>query len=66
MPSAVIERFTYDEATRTLVIRFRSGADYAYFDVPPQVVRDLRAAGSRGRYFARHIRERYATARLVG
>ena len=64
MPSQVIRAFTYDERSRTLFITFTSGELYAYLDVEPAVHEQLRAAGSRGRYFAHNIRNRYRYRRM--
>lgn len=59
MPSQVIRRFSYDAQTRTLFVTFTSGDLYAYLDVPPQVHEQMRAAVSKGRFFAAHIRPIY-------
>lgn len=49
----------YDENDRTLEIEFHSGGVYEYYDVPPETVRELLQAGSRGRYFHEHVRDEY-------
>ena len=59
MPSHVIRDFTYNVATRQLVITFVSGRVYAYADVPPQVHSAFRASGSKGRFFNQEIRDNY-------
>jgi len=60
MPSTVIQAIDYDEETRTLIVTFVSdGDEYAYENVPPEVLEDFRAAPSRGRFFAYEIRDRY-------
>ncbi len=64
MPSQVIQAYSYDEETATLFITFTSGELYAYLAVPPEVVERLRAAGSRGRFFAYNIRNRYDYRKL--
>jgi hypothetical protein len=64
MPSQVIRDFSYDEDTQTLFITFTSGELYAYLQVPAVVVERLRAAGSRGRFFAYNIRDRYAYRKM--
>ena len=64
MPSSVIDRWTYDEAARRLVITFVSGDVYAYLDVPPMIVDGLKAASSKGRFFAERIRDRFAFERV--
>jgi hypothetical protein len=64
MPSTVIRRFEYDAATRTLKVTFVSGDLYAYQDVPTEVADGFRAAFSKGRYFAAHVRDRYDCERV--
>ena len=64
MPSSVIRRFRYDEASRTLTITFVSGQRYAYAEVPPDVHRRFVEAFSKGRFFAAHVRDRFAFRRL--
>jgi len=64
MPSQVIHASSYDKWSRTLFITFTSGELYAYLEVEPDVVEALRSAGSRGRYFAYNIRNRYPFQRL--
>ena len=59
MPSTVIRHFQYDEPTRVLRIEFVSGENYAYSEVPSDVASGLAEAFSKGRYFARHIRDKY-------
>lgn len=59
MPSAVIRDFSYNIATRQLVVTFTTGRVYAYADVPPDVHNAFRASGSRGRFFNQEIRDSY-------
>lgn len=63
MPSSVIRRFDYDAARRRLDIIFQTGRRYAYWDVPPETVEAFRAAFSRGEFFNREIRDRFAFTR---
>ena len=46
-------------------IRFKSGGVYRYFGVPETVYRDLLAAPSKGRYFARYIKNIYPFERAA-
>jgi hypothetical protein len=62
--SETIASVGYERDTRTLELQFTSGGVYRYFDVPPEVHRELMTAESHGRYFARNIRGRYRYARL--
>lgn len=48
-----------------LDLRFRSEVTYRYFAVPYPVVQGLIAAESKGAYFNRHIRTRFAYQRLA-
>ena len=64
MPSSVIRRFRYDETQRRLRVTFTSGDVYDYAGVPPEVEADFRAAFSKGRFFASHIRDRYRFERI--
>lgn len=59
MPSSVIRGFAYDPARRRLDVAFVSGEAYSYFDVPEAIAAGLRRARSKGRYFQRHIRDRF-------
>ena len=55
----------YDDQRRVLEIEFADRDVYDYFDVPPSVHRGLIRAESHGRYFAEHIRDRYAYERIA-
>jgi hypothetical protein len=65
MPSSVIRRFSYDEAARRLRIVFVSGDVYDYEAVPPDLVADFRASGSKGRFFGPNIRDRFRYRRVA-
>jgi hypothetical protein len=65
MPSTVIRSFHYDAPRRRLEVEFLSGRRYSYYGVPPAVAEAMRAADSKGGYFNRCIRDRYAFTRLV-
>lgn len=65
MPSTVIEHFSYDQASSTLKITFRSGNVYAYKKVPQKVYDELKAAGSKGGYFNRFIKYSYEFEHLL-
>jgi hypothetical protein len=62
--STAIRRIRYDEARRKLFVRFTSGAEYVYVGVPGEVCRSFAKAESKGRFFARKIRDRYPYNRL--
>lgn len=48
----------------TLYIEFHSGGFYRYSDVPEYVYRELMSAESKGKYFAKNIKNVYAYQRI--
>jgi lysyl-tRNA synthetase class 2 len=60
MPSTVIRAFRYHAATRELDVEFTSGRCYRYLGVPAEIAVAMRAAFSKGSYFNRHIRDKFA------
>ncbi|MBS0411025.1 MAG: KTSC domain-containing protein [Proteobacteria bacterium] len=64
--STAIRRIRYDEAAGKLFVRFAGGGEYLYVGVPPEICRAFRQAPSKGRYFARAIRDRFPYNRLDG
>jgi hypothetical protein len=63
MPSKVIRAFNYDADDRRLDVVFVSGRRYSYADVPPDVAQEMRLSFSKGEFFNRRIRDRYAVSR---
>jgi hypothetical protein len=57
--SSNIEAIGYDAPTRTLGIRFRSGGEYHYHDVPDAAHEALLAAPSAGAHFYKHINGKF-------
>jgi hypothetical protein len=66
LPSTAIKTFSYDLETRTLFVTFIDGDLYAYRGVEAETYQAMRAVVSKGRFFARHVRGRYAYAKLDG
>lgn len=64
MPSTVIKSFEYDAGKRELLVVFRSGRRYVYFDVPDERFLAMKSAFSKGDYFNSHIRENYKFIRM--
>ena len=62
--STTLTTVTYDADRQLLQIEFRNRAIYQYFDVPAGVHQGLIGASSKGRYFNRSIRGRFAYARV--
>jgi lysyl-tRNA synthetase class 2 len=65
MPSTVIRRFTYSPDSEELTIEFVTGRRYVYSAVTEEEVQAMREAFSKGVYFNKHIRDRYAYRELV-
>jgi len=57
--SEAIDEISYDAERSTLLVRFAHGDWYSYFMVPSEVYEAFVAAGSHGRFFHDHIRDRY-------
>ena len=60
MPSSVIRFFRYAPDTRELKVTFVSGRLYVYEEVPAEVAAAFKEARSKGSFFNREIRDRYA------
>ena len=60
MPSSVIRSWRYHAAEHRLEIVFVSGKHYSYHGVPPAVAEEIASAASKGSYFNRSIRDRFA------
>jgi hypothetical protein len=63
--SSAIREIDYAPSEQRLRVRFISGAAYDYEGVPATVGEGFLAADSKGRYFARRIRDRYPYRRIV-
>ena len=57
--SSSLARFCYDGRNQVLVVEFKHGGVYNYYDVPESVFRKMIAAASKGQFFLEHIREEY-------
>ena len=49
----------YSKRLRALEVEFKRGGTYRYFDVPPAVYQQLRAAESKAGFYNRHVRGKY-------
>jgi len=63
MPSSVIRSFDYYPEQHRLDIEFVTGRRYSYHDVPAPLVAAFRAAGSKGSFFNRRIRDHFRFSR---
>ena len=62
--SSNISSIGYDEGSSTVEIEFHNGTVYQYFDVPESVYKGIMEAGSKGQYFAQHIKGYYRFVRV--
>ena len=58
--STTFSSLGYDPVRELLEAEFLHGGVYRYYHVPEAVWMNFLAAESKGGYFARHIRDRYA------
>ncbi len=64
MPSSVINYYRYDEKSHTLMITFVTGMVYHYKNVPEEIFKMFRAAGSKGRYFNQFIKDKFKFTKI--
>lgn len=57
--SSAIRAAGYDSASMQMKIQFEQGDTYTFCRVPAHVFDGLISASSKGRYYDRHIRDRY-------
>ena len=62
--SSSISAIGWDQDGPTLYVKFRSGSQYAYSGVPEDTFRDFLEASSKGKFFARFVRDKYPTQRI--
>ena len=58
--SSMIAAFKYDESSQTLYVLFNRTGIYRYFDVPADVIEELREASSKGSFMRHAIIDYYA------
>lgn len=61
--STTLVAMAYDVSQQILQLEFRDRAVYRYFGVPANLYQDLLDASSKGSYFNRFIRGRFAYVR---
>ncbi len=64
MPSSVVDTIDYFPENLTLRVTFISGLIYDYKNVPPEVFKALKIAGSKGRFLNFHIKGKYEYDRI--
>jgi hypothetical protein len=63
--SSSLRRVGYSQASRTLRIEFKEGSVWDYLQVQPSEHEGLMQAGSHGRYFYSHIRNRFQSRKIL-
>lgn len=62
--SSNIAGFDYVKERQILIVEFKDGARYNYFDVPEQIFEGMQNAASKGQYLAQHVKGVYRYARV--
>jgi hypothetical protein len=62
--STAIDTIGYATTQHILYVRFTSGYEYHYFEVPRTVFENFLRAPSKGRFFNRHVKGQYRYQRL--
>jgi KTSC domain-containing protein len=63
--SGMLTRVGYDPASGTLAVEYSNGGLYHYAGIPPDLVSELLAAESVGKYFLTNIRNAGFTATRI-
>ena len=61
--SSNIASAAYDEATKSMEVRFKSGGTYTYAEVPKHVYDGFMSADSHGSFLAAHVKGKYSHAK---
>jgi KTSC domain len=62
--STTLRSICYDADRKLLQLEFHNGATYQYFHVPAEIHKGLLQAASKGAYFNRFIREKFAYSQI--
>lgn len=62
--SSNITGFGYDKEKQVLVVEFKNGGRYNYFDVQETVFKQMDAAPSRGQFLAQNVKGNFRYARV--
>ena len=62
--SSNIDAIAYEEDNQELHVRFKSGSEYVYTDVPKKIYDGFMDASSKGRYLNTVIKGKYNTMRV--
>ena len=61
--SSNVAGFDYIKERQVLVVEFKNGGRYNYFDVPEIVFERMKSAPSKGQFIAQNIKGKYRYAR---
>jgi hypothetical protein len=61
--SSNIAGFDYVEKTGVLIVEFKNGGRYSYYDVPQAVFEQMKSAPSKGQFLAQHVKGTYRYAK---
>ena len=62
--SSSLKRFSYERKEKTLMVEFKDGRGYEYYDVPESVFKEMVAAPSKGQFYIYEIRDDYEFSRV--
>jgi hypothetical protein len=62
--SSTIAAFDYEASAKILIVEFKKGGRYKYFDVPEAVFEKMKQAPSKGQFLAQNIKNRFRYARV--
>lgn len=62
--SSNIAGFGYDKEKQVLVVEFKNGGRYNYFDVQETVFKQMDAAPSKGQFLAQNVKGNFRYARV--
>jgi lysyl-tRNA synthetase, class II len=62
--SSTLRSIRYDADRKLLQLEFHNYANYQYFHVPAEIYEGLLQAPSKGMYFNRFIREKFAYSKI--
>lgn len=62
--SSAIDAYCYNREQSEFYVRFRTGAEYVYFDVTSQAVRKFEQAESKGRALREHMMITFNSRRI--
>lgn len=61
--SSNINRFRYDSKSQILIVEFKHGGTYNYYDVPPAIFEQMKTAVSKGQFLAQVVKGTYRYAK---